>query len=76
MAEGVLGTMQPPGTADQNVRMVALNPQQTQQITKGVTELLQSNAAPMFPGETLVNWQLRVLPNNQLGVEIFLRRGG
>ena len=58
----------------QGIRSVALTPQQTQQITQGLDELLHHNSAPMFPGEQLVGWQLRVLPNNQVGVEAFLKK--
>lgn len=66
-----LGQVAPPGPG---TRMVVLNPQQTAIVTQGLNQLLAHNAAPLFPGEMLVGWQLRVLQGGQLGVEVFLRR--
>jgi hypothetical protein len=71
-APSALGHPVDPGTS--GVRMVVLNPQQTQAITQGLDQLLQSNAAPLFPGEMLVGWQLRILPQGQVGVEVFMKR--
>lgn len=58
----------------QGIRSLPLDAQQTQRITQGLDALLHHNSAPMFPGERLVGWQLRVLPNNQVGVEVFLQK--
>lgn len=71
-APSALGHAVSPGQT--GVRKVMLNPQQGAAVSQGVNELMAQNAARVFPGEIMVGWQIRVLPNNAMGLELFLKR--